>query len=425
MPKGILLVGPPGTGKTLLAKAVAGQAKVPFFSISGSEFVEMFVGVGAARVRDLFEQARTKAPAIIFIDELDALGRARGFGPYGGHDEKEQTLNQLLVEMDGFDARSGLVILAATNRPEILDPALLRAGRFDRQVLVDRPDKRGRVAILQVHLRNTRLAAGVDPEKIAALTPGFTGADLANLVNEATLLATRRGADAVTLEDFTNAVERMVAGLEKRNRLLNPKEREIVAYHEMGHALVAVSIPGTDPVHKVSIIPRGVGALGYTIQRPTEDRFLMTREELENKMSVLLGGRAAELTVFGHLSTGAADDLRRVTDVARSMVTRYGMSERLGSVAYERDPRNFLTGPDLPMPHREETYAEETAAAIDQEVRGIVQSAMDRALAILRDKRDVLERSARKLLEKETLDENDLAALIGPPAGPPIRVAAE
>jgi cell division protease FtsH len=425
MPKGILLVGPPGTGKTLLAKAVAGQAKVPFFSISGSEFVEMFVGVGAARVRDLFEQARTKAPAIIFIDELDALGRARGFGPYGGHDEKEQTLNQLLVEMDGFDARSGLVILAATNRPEILDPALLRAGRFDRQVLVDRPDKRGRVAILQVHLRNTRLAPGVDPEKIAALTPGFTGADLANLVNEATLLATRRGADAVTLEDFTNAVERMVAGLEKRNRLLNPKEREIVAYHEMGHAVVAVSIPGTDPVHKVSIIPRGVGALGYTIQRPTEDRFLMTREELENKMSVLLGGRAAELTVFGHLSTGAADDLRRVTDVARSMVTRYGMSERLGSVAYERDPRNFLTGPDLPMPHREETYAEETAAAIDQEVRSIVQSAMDRALAILRDKRDVLERSARKLLEKETLDENDLAALIGPPAGPPIRVAAE
>jgi cell division protease FtsH len=414
MPKGILLV-----------EAVAGQAKVPFFSISGSEFVEMFVGVGAARVRDLFEQARTKAPAIIFIDELDALGRARGFGPYGGHDEKEQTLNQLLVEMDGFDARSGLVILAATNRPEILDPALLRAGRFDRQVLVDRPDKRGRVAILQVHLRNTRLAPGVDPEKIAALTPGFTGADLANLVNEATLLATRRGADAVTLEDFTNAVERMVAGLEKRNRLLNPKEREIVAYHEMGHAVVAVSIPGTDPVHKVSIIPRGVGALGYTIQRPTEDRFLMTREELENKMSVLLGGRAAELTVFGHLSTGAADDLRRVTDVARSMVTRYGMSERLGSVAYERDPRNFLTGPDLPMPHREETYAEETAAAIDQEVRSIVQSAMDRALAILRDKRDVLERSARKLLEKETLDENDLAALIGPPAGPPIRVAAE
>ena len=330
MPKGILLVGPPATGKTLLAKAVAGQAKVPFFSISGSEFVEMFVGVGAARVRDLFEQARTKAPAIIFIDELDALGRARGFGAYGGHDEKEQTLNQLLVEMDGFDARSGLVILAATNRPEILDPALLRAGRFDRQVLVDRPDKKGRVDILRVHLRQTKLASDVEPEKIAALTPGFTGADLANLVNEATLLATRRGGDAVTMADFTNAVERMVAGLEKRNRLLNPKEREIVAYHEMGHALVAVSLPGTDTVHKVSIIPRGVGALGYTIQRPIEDRFLMTREELENKMAVLLGGRAAELTVFGHLSTGAADDLRRVTDIARAMVTRYGMSERLG-----------------------------------------------------------------------------------------------
>ena len=425
MPKGILLIGPPGTGKTLLARAVAGQAKVPFFSISGSEFVEMFVGVGAARVRDLFEQARTKAPAIIFIDELDALGRARGFGPYGSHDEKEQTLNQLLVEMDGFDARSGLVILAATNRPEILDPALLRAGRFDRQVLVDRPDKRGRVDILHVHLRKAKLAADVDPEKIAALTPGFTGADLANLVNEATLLATRRGADAVAIEDFTNAVERMVAGLKKRNRLLNPKERQIVAYHEMGHALVAVSLPGTDPVHKVSIIPRGIGALGYTIQRPTEDRFLMTREELENKMSVLLGGRAAELTVFGHLSTGAADDLRRVTDIARSMVTRYGMSERLGSVAYDRDPRTFLTGQELPMQQRDEGYAEKTAATIDEEVRAIVQAAMDRALTILREKRDVLERSARKLLEKETLDEKDLVELIGPPAGPPVRVAAE
>ncbi len=426
MPKGILLIGPPGTGKTLLARAVAGQAKVPFFSISGSEFVEMFVGVGAARVRDLFEQASTKAPAIIFIDELDALGRARGFGAYGGgHDEKEQTLNQLLVEMDGFDARSGLVILAATNRPEILDPALLRAGRFDRQVLVDRPDKKGRIDILHVHLRKAKLANDVDPEKIAALTPGFTGADLANLVNEATLLATRRGADAVTIADFTNGVERMVAGLEKRNRLLNPKEREIVAYHEMGHALVATSLPGTDPVHKVSIIPRGVGALGYTIQRPIEDRFLMTRDELENKMSVLLGGRAAELTVFGHLSTGAADDLRRVTDIARAMVTRYGMSERLGSVAYERDPHNYLTGPELPMPQRAEGYAEETAATIDNEVRAIVQSAMERALGILREKRDVLERSARKLLEKETLDEKDLAELIGPPAGSPVRVAAE
>jgi cell division protease FtsH len=421
MPKGILLVGPPGTGKTLLAKAVAGQAKVPFFSISGSEFVEMFVGVGAARVRDLFEQARTKAPAIIFIDELDALGRARGFGPYGGHDEKEQTLNQLLVEMDGFDSRSGLIILAASNRPEILDPALLRAGRFDRQVLVDRPDKKGRAEIIHVHIRKAKLASDVDPEKVAALTPGFTGADLANLVNEAALLATRRGADAVTMADFSNAVERMIAGLEKRNRLLNPKEREIVAYHEMGHALVAVSLPGTDPVHKVSIIPRGVGALGYTIQRPTEDRFLMTREELENKMTVLLGGRASELTVFGHLSTGAADDLRRVTDIAHSMVTRYGMSERLGGVAYDREPQSFLTGPGLPSPHREESYAEETAALIDHEVRDIVDSAMSRALDILRQKRDVLERGAHKLLEKETLDDRDLAELIGSP----VRVAAE
>jgi cell division protease FtsH len=426
MPKGVLLVGPPGTGKTLLAKAVAGQAKVPFFSISGSEFVEMFVGVGAARVRDLFEQARSKAPAIIFIDELDALGRARGLGPYaGGHDEKEQTLNQLLVDMDGFDSRTGLVILAATNRPEILDPALLRAGRFDRQVLVDRPDKRGRVDILQVHLRQTKLAADVDPEKVAALTPGFTGADLANLVNEAALLATRRSADAVGMADFSNAVERIVAGLEKRNRLLNPKEREIVAYHEMGHALVAVSLPGSDPIHKVSIIPRGVGALGYTIQRPTEDRFVMTREELENKMAVLLGGRASEQVVFSHLSTGAADDLRRVTDIARSMVTKYGMSERLGSVAYDRDPRTFLTGPDLPVPPREQDYAEETAAAIDDEVRLLVQHAMDCALTILREKRGILERSARRLLEKETLDEKELTELIGPPVGPPLKAAAE
>ena len=426
MPKGVLLVGPPGTGKTLLAKAVAGQAKVPFFSISGSEFVEMFVGVGAARVRDLFEQARAKAPAIIFIDELDALGRARGIGPYaGGHDEKEQTLNQLLAEMDGFDSKSGLVILAATNRPEILDPALLRAGRFDRQVLVDRPDKKGRVDILRVHLKKTKLSTDVDPEKVAALTPGFTGADLANLANEAALLATRRGADEVQMMDFSNAIERMVAGLEKRNRLLNPKEREIVAYHEMGHALVALTLPGTDPVHKVSIIPRGIGSLGYTIQRPTEDRFLMTRQELENKMSVLLGGRAAELTVFGHLSTGAADDLRKVTDIARSMVTRYGMSERLGSVAYDRDPRSFLTGPDLPPQPREQDYAEETAAVIDKEVRGIVQSAMERALGILRERRDVLERTAQRLLEKETLDEKELTELVGPPAGPPVSVAAE
>jgi cell division protease FtsH len=413
MPKGVLLVGPPGTGKTLLAKAVAGEAKVPFFSISGSEFVEMFVGVGAARVRDLFQQAHQKAPAIIFIDELDALGRARGIGPFaGGHDEKEQTLNQLLVELDGFDSRSGLVILAATNRPEILDPALLRAGRFDRQVLVDRPDKKGRVEILKVHMKKVQLDPSVDVEAVAALTPGFTGADLANLVNEAALLATRRGAKAVAMTDFNNAVERMVAGLEKRNRLLNPKEREIVAYHETGHALIALSLPGVDPVHKVSIIPRGVGALGYTIQRPIEDRFLMTKEELENKMAVLLGGRAAELIVFNHLSTGAADDLRRVTDIARSMVTRYGMSEKLGSVAYERDPGNFLAGADRPYPVREREYADETAASVDEEVRSIVDRVFERAQGILKARRVILDRAAKKLLEKETLEQSDLDALI-------------
>lgn len=413
MPKGILLVGPPGTGKTLLAKAVAGEAKVPFFSISGSEFVEMFVGVGAARVRDLFQQAHDKAPAIIFIDELDALGRARGIGPFaGGHDEKEQTLNQLLVELDGFDSRSGLVILAATNRPEILDPALLRAGRFDRQVLVDRPDKKGRIDILKVHMTKVRLAPDVEPDAVAALTPGFTGADLANLVNEAALLATRRGAKAVGMSDFNNAVERMIAGLEKRNRLLNPREREIVAYHEMGHALIALSLPGVDPVHKVSIIPRGVGALGYTIQRPIEDRFLMTKEELENKMAVLLGGRAAELIVFGHLSTGAADDLRRVTDIARSMVTRYGMSEQLGSIAYERDPGNFLASTDHPYPVREREYAEETAAAVDREIRVIVDNVFQRTQGLLTMRRSILDRAAKKLLEKETLEQSDIDALI-------------
>jgi cell division protease FtsH len=426
MPKGVLLVGPPGTGKTLLAKAVAGEAKVPFFSISGSEFVEMFVGVGAARVRDLFQQAHQKAPAIIFIDELDALGRARGIGPYaGGHDEKEQTLNQLLVELDGFDSRSGLVILAATNRPEILDPALLRAGRFARQVLVDRPDKKGRVQILQVHMKKVKLAPDVDADKVAALTPGFTGADLANLVNEAALLATRRGADATSMADFGNAVERIVAGLEKRNRLLNPREREIVAYHEMGHALVALALPGVDPVHKVSIIPRGIGALGYTIQRPTEDRFLMTREELENKMAVSLGGRAAELIVFGHLSTGAADDLRRVTDIARSMITRYGMSDKLGNVAYDRDPLALLTGSDLPSPPHERDYAENTAATVDEEVRAIVEKAFQRALDLLKERRAVLDRTAQRLLEKETLEEAELTQLVNHPEPRSPQAAAE
>jgi cell division protease FtsH len=408
VPKGVLLVGPPGTGKTLLARAVAGEAGVAFFSISGSEFVEMFVGVGAARVRDLFEQARAKAPAIIFIDELDALGRARGAGPFGGHDEKEQTLNQLLVEMDGFDPSTGLVLLAATNRPEILDPALLRAGRFDRQILVDRPDKRDRLQILEVHVRKVRLAPNVDLEQVAALTAGFSGADLANLVNEAALLATRRGAESVSLEDFTMAVERLIAGLEKKNRVLNPRERRIVAHHEMGHAMVAMALPGTDPVHKISIIPRGVGALGYTIQRPTEDRFLMTREELENKMAVLLGGRAAEDVMFSHLSTGAADDLAKVTDIARSMVMRYGMVQNLGHVAYEEERAPFLGGP-LPQGHRE--YSEETAREIDVAVRGIVERSYEKALGILRGHKAALEAWAQKLLEKETLAEPELAEL--------------
>ena len=407
IPKGVLLVGPPGTGKTLLARAVAGEAGVPFFSISGSEFVEMFVGVGAARVRDLFEQARQKAPAIIFIDELDALGRARGSFGLGGHDEKEQTLAQLLAELDGFDPSVGVVLLAATNRPEILDPALLRAGRFDRQVLVDRPDKRGRIQILQVHIKKIRLAPEVDLEQIAALTPGFSGADLANLVNEAALLATRRAGESVTLDDFTHAVERIVAGLEKKNRLLNEKERRVVAYHEMGHALVAMSLPGTDPVHKISIIPRGVGALGYTIQRPTEDRFLMTREELEDKMAVLLGGRAAEEVVFGHLSTGAADDLVKVTGIARSMAMRYGMVGTLGHVAYEEERTPFL---EVPGVGRRE-HSEATAREIDIAVREIVSTAYDKALGVLRRQREVLERGAQQLLVKETLVEAEIKQL--------------
>jgi cell division protease FtsH len=405
----VLLIGPPGTGKTLLARAVAGEAGVPFFSINGSEFVEMFVGVGAARVRDLFEQARKKAPAIIFIDELDALGRARGVSALGGHDEKEQTLNQLLSEMDGFDPGAGLVLLAATNRPEVLDPALLRAGRFDRQVLVDRPDRPGRIQILNVHLKKIHLAPDLDTEQIAALTPGFSGADLANLVNEAALMATRRGAEAVSLEDFTAAVERMVAGLEKRNRLLNAVERRIVAYHEMGHALVALSLPGVDTVHKISIIPRGVGALGYTIQRPTEDRFLMTREELDNKMAVLLGGRASERIVFGHLSTGAADDLAKVTDIARSMVMRYGMDEKLGHVAYESEPVRFLDVPDT-LP-RGRQFSEEVACEIDRAVKGIVDAAFRKAHRVLSLHRGVLDRGAERLLQKETLNEDELKAL--------------
>jgi cell division protease FtsH len=415
VPKGVLLVGPPGTGKTLLARAVAGEAGVPFFSISGSEFVEMFVGVGAARVRDLFEQAREKAPAIIFIDELDALGRARGAFPgMGGHDEKEQTLNQLLVEMDGFDASTGLIILAATNRPEILDPALLRAGRFDRQVLVDRPDKKGRLDILQVHVRKITLASDLKLDEVAALTPGFSGADLANLVNEAALVATRRKAAEVTLDDFTNAVERIVAGLEKRNRLLNPQERQTVAVHEMGHTIVALAQPGSDPVHKVSIIPRGIGSLGYTIQRPTEDRYLMTRPELERKMAVLLGGRAAEMLVFNELSTGASDDLAKATDLAREMVMRYGMDAEIGFVAYE-SPRNSMLDGETGGPSAVHTtpVSEETQRRIDQAIRTLVMNGYDRATGLLRQHRSVLDQGAAELLVHETLDEAALHILAG------------
>jgi cell division protease FtsH len=417
IPKGVLLVGPPGTGKTLLARAVAGEAGVPFFSISGSEFVEMFVGVGAARVRDLFVQARQKAPAIIFIDELDALGRARGAaGSFGANDEKEQTLNQLLTEMDGFDTSKGLVLLGATNRPEVLDPALLRAGRFDRQVLVDRPDKAERAAILRLHVRRVKLAPEVDIDQLAELTPGFTGADLANLVNEAALTATRRGADAIGQGDFTAAFERIVAGLEKRNRVLNRHEREVVAHHEMGHALVALLLPrGGERVHKVSIIPRGIGALGYTIRRPTEERFLMTRGELEDKMAVLLGGRAAEQLVFGEVSTGAADDLQKVTDIARDMVARYGMTEELGNVVYERDRTGFLEGPVTPFA-RERSYGQATADRIDVLVRQFVDGMLERTVALLSSRRETLERGAAELLRRETLTEAELTALVGLPS---------
>ncbi|HBW1635467.1 TPA: ATP-dependent zinc metalloprotease FtsH [Klebsiella pneumoniae] len=405
--KGVLLVGPPGTGKTLLAKAVAGEAAVPCFSISGSEFVEMFVGVGAARVCEL---ARGQAPAIIFIDELDALGRARGFGgPIGGHDEREQTLNQLLTEMDGFDSSVGLIILTATNRPETLDQALLRAGRFDRQVLVDRPDKKGRLDILKVHVKKVTLAQDVDLEQVAALTTGFSGADLANLVNEAALAARRRRASAVELQDFTATIERIVAGLEKKSRVLNPKERETVAHHEMGHALVALALPETDPVHKISIIPRGIGALGYTLQRPTEDRFLMTRTDLEHKIAVLLGGRAAEKLVFGELSTGAADDLARATDIARDMITRFGMDEGLGYIAFEAQRPRFLDTPELA--HGGCRLAESTQARIDQAIRDIVMGVFERAYRILDINRAVLERCARELLARETLDESDIRQL--------------
>ncbi len=410
IPKGILLVGPPGTGKTLLAKAVAGEAAVPFFSISGSEFVEMFVGVGAARVRDLFAQAMQKAPCIIFIDELDALGKARGMGPMA-HEEREQTLNQLLVEMDGFDPRAGVILMAATNRPEILDPALLRAGRFDRHVLVDRPDKNGRLAILKLHAQKVPLDSEANLETIAAMTPGFVGADLANIINEAALLAVRRNKDQVGLAELQEAVERVIAGLEKKNRVLNPAEKERVAHHEVGHALVALSIPGADSVQKISIIPRGIAALGYTIQLPTEDRFLMTKTELENKIAVLLGGRVAEELIYREISTGAQDDLLKATDIAKSMVKVYGMSEKLGQISFERDRRPLFLQPSQAPAQGD--YSEETSREIDCEVRRIIDEQYGRVSGLLGKQEPVLRKAAAVLLEKETISGEELKIIVG------------
>ncbi|UPJ67688.1 ATP-dependent zinc metalloprotease FtsH [Bradyrhizobium sp. 191] len=410
VPKGILPVGPPGTGKTLLARAVAGEAGVPFFSISGSEFVEMFVGVGAARVRDLFEQARKAAPCIIFVDELDALGRSRGPLSFGGYDEKEQTLNQLLSELDGFDPSAGVILLAATNRPEILDPALLRAGRFDRQVLVDRPDKNGRVAILKVHVRKIRMGKGVDLDKVAGLTTGFTGADLANLINEAAIAATRRSGEEVTFDDFVTAIERIVAGIEKKSRVLSKDERRRVAYHEMGHALVAASLPGVDPVQKVSIIPRGIGALGYTIQRPTEDRFLLTIEELKNRIAVLMGGRASERLIFdGAISTGAADDLQRATEVAIEMVTKYGMDETVGQRTYAPKPQVFLGAAQDKIVGT----AEATGREIDLAVRNLIEEGDRSARDILQRRRGDLDAGVELLIANETVTSEQFAPLLG------------
>ena len=410
LPKGVLLVGPPGCGKTLLAKAVAGEAKVPFFSISGSEFVEMFVGVGAARVRDLFARAIEKAPCIIFVDELDALGKARGINPMGGHDEREQTLNQLLVEMDGFDTKKGVILMAATNRPEILDPALLRPGRFDRHILVDRPDIKGRQAILEVHAKEVKLAKDVDFTALAGMTPGFGGADLANVINEAALLAARRGKKAVGMAEMEEAIERIVAGLEKKTRVMNKQERRIVAYHELGHALVALSLPDADPIQKVSIIPRGIAALGYTLQRPTEDRYLMTKSELIDKLTTLLGGRVAEELAFDEVSTGAQNDLVKATDIARSMVKEYGMSESMGLVAFERDRLSpYLQ--TTPFPASQE-YSEETSREIDAEIKRIVDEAHTRARKILTKKKKVLDTVAQILLEKEVIRGDELKQLV-------------
>jgi cell division protease FtsH len=411
IPKGVLLVGPPGTGKTLLARAVAGEAKVPFFSLSGSEFVEMFVGVGAARVRDLFSQAEAKAPCIVFIDELDALGKVRIQTPMGSHEEREQTLNQLLAEMDGFDGRKGIIIMGATNRPEVLDPALLRPGRFDRQVLVDKPDVRGREDILRIHVKTVKIAANVDIRVVAQRTAGFAGADLANLVNEAALLAARKDKTSVEMKDFDDAIDRIIAGLEKK-RVMSDKERRIVAYHESGHAIVASILPGLDPVHKISIVARGFGALGYTMQLPLEDRYLMTRQDLLGQLAVLLGGRSAEEIAFGEVSTGAQNDLQRATDIARSMVTEFGMSEALGAVNYDgHRGSKFL---DTPFMNDRGNHSEDTAQKIDAEVKRILTEAHEDARRVLRERRDILDQLSERLLEKEVIEGDELRALLGP-----------
>jgi cell division protease FtsH len=406
----MLLVGPPGTGKTLLAKAIAGEAGVPFFSISGSEFIELFVGVGAARVRDLFEQAKQQAPCIVFIDELDALGKSRASASpiQGGNDEREQTLNQLLSEMDGFDPNTGVILLAATNRPEVLDPALRRPGRFDRQIVIDRPDKSGRESILEIHAKNVKLADDVDLSKLAARTPGFAGADLANLVNEAALLAARESHTAVTMADFNEAIERVIAGLVKKSRVLNEVEKKIVAYHEVGHALIAVLMPGAGSVEKISVVPRGVGALGYTLQLPEEDRFLMTEDEIRGRIATLLGGRAAEELIFGRTSTGASDDLQKATDLAERFVTLYGMSAKLGLVVFERPPQSFLEGFSNPRRAISAKVAEE----IDQEVKQIIDGAHGMALTVLDQNRELLDETARSLLEKEVLEGQELRAFL-------------
>lgn len=411
IPKGVLLVGPPGTGKTLLARAVAGEAKVPFFSMSGSEFVEMFVGVGASRVRDLFQQAVQKAPCIIFIDELDALGRARGIGIAGGHEEREQTLNQLLAEMDGFDPKKGVIIMAATNRPEILDPALLRPGRFDRHVLVDRPNIKDREDILKIHTRGVKLSKNVDLSVLAARTPGFVGADLANMVNEAALLAARKNKNEVEMSDFEAAIDRIVAGLEKKRRVMSKREKEIVAFHESGHTIIAELLPTTDPVHRVSIVQRGIAALGYTLQLPTEDRHLMTRTELLDKLCVMLGGRVAEEIIFNEVSTGAQNDLQRATDIARSMVTEYGMSERFGPLTFEKERRPLFL--DVGIPSGPKEYSEETARQIDEEVKRFIEDSYRRVKEMLAANQDKLRSLAAVLLEKETLEGEEIRKILG------------